>query len=72
MYSSQTKYKVNDLRIKSPNKVNTDHHDGDLKFRFSPSVILLVRSSIMLNYHSIISLILTLLQCFLKLCSEFI
>jgi len=42
MYSSQTKYKVSDLRVKSPNKVNTDHHNGDLKLRFSPSVILLV------------------------------
>jgi len=29
MYSSQTKYKVNGLRVKSPNKANTDHHNGD-------------------------------------------
>jgi len=40
MYSSQTKYKVNDLRVKSPTKANTDHHNGDLKilvFSFSDS-----------------------------------
>jgi len=31
MYSSQTKSKVNDLRVKSPTKANTDLHNGDLK-----------------------------------------
>jgi len=36
MYSSQTKVKAtNDLRVKSPTKVNTDHHNGDLKLLFS-------------------------------------
>jgi len=61
MHSSQTKYKVNDLRIKSPNKVNTDHLKI-MVFSFSGSAC-----PIMLNYHSIIHLIisltLTLLQC---------
>jgi len=43
MYSSQTKKKVNDLRVKRPTKMNTDHHNGNLKLWFSPSLILLVR-----------------------------
>jgi len=37
------KKKVNDLRVKSPTKVNTDHHNGSLKLWFSPTLILLVR-----------------------------
>jgi len=40
MYISQTKLKVNDLRVKSPTKTNIDHHNGDLKlwfFSFSDS-----------------------------------
>jgi len=44
MYSSQSlvKSKANDLRVKSTTKTDTDHHNGDLKLCFSPSVILLV------------------------------
>jgi len=34
--------KGNDVRVKSPTKTTTDHHNGDFKFRVSPSVILLV------------------------------
>jgi len=30
-YISQTKLKVNDLRVKSPTKTNIDHHNSDLK-----------------------------------------
>jgi len=37
------KKKVNDLRVKRPTKMNTDHHNGNLKLWFSPSLILLVR-----------------------------
>jgi len=33
---TQLKYKVKTIRIKSPTKANTDLHNGDLKFRFSP------------------------------------
>jgi len=36
------KKKVKDSRVKSPTKVNTDHHNGNLKLWFSPSLILLV------------------------------
>jgi len=39
-YSSHTKPKVNELRVKSPTKANTDLHNGDLKdtfFSFSDS-----------------------------------
>jgi len=50
MYSSQTKSKVNELRVKSPTKANTDHHNGDLKFCFSPSAILLANAQSSLNY----------------------
>jgi len=39
--SDHYKSKVNDVRVKSPTKTNTDLHNGDLKFSFSPSVILL-------------------------------
>jgi len=70
MYNNQTKSKVNALRVKSPTKANTDLHNGDLKdvvFSFSDSACYHQVSSIMLNYHSIIHLIipltLTLLQC---------
>jgi len=41
-YKSDTAANVNDVRVKSPAEPNTDHDNGDLKFRFSPSVILLV------------------------------
>jgi len=34
-YSSQTKSKVNELRVKSQTKTNTDHHNGDFKLWFS-------------------------------------
>jgi len=58
MSSSQTTSKVNDLRVKSPTKVDTDHHNGDLKnvtFSFSDSacyhqVSSIVSSSYSLNY----------------------
>jgi len=38
MCNSQTTSKVNDLRVKSPTKTHTDHHNGDLNLSFSPSV----------------------------------
>jgi len=63
------KSKLKDVRAKSPTKTNTDLHNNEIKFWFSPLVILLgnIGSSIMLNHHSIIhlniSLTLTLLQC---------
>jgi len=30
------------VRVKSPTKTNSDHHNGDFKFQFSASEILLV------------------------------
>jgi len=35
MYISQTISKVNNLRVKSPTKANTDHHNGNLKLSFN-------------------------------------
>jgi len=42
MYTSQTKSKVKHEKVNCPIKPNTDLHNGDLKFEFSSSVILLV------------------------------
>jgi len=42
MYSSQTTSTVNDLRVKSPTKADTDLHNGDFKnvtFSFSDSAL---------------------------------
>jgi len=33
---------INDVRVKSTTKTYTDHHNGDIKFQFSPSEIVLV------------------------------
>jgi len=72
MYCSQTKSKINELSVKSPTKANTDHNNGDLKnpgFSFSDSACQHQVSSIILNHHSIIHLIISFN---LTLCSEFI
>jgi len=63
MYNSQTTSIVNDLRAKSPTKADTDHHNGDLKnvtFSSSDSACYHQVSSIILNHHSIIHLIISL------------
>jgi len=62
-YNRQTKSKIIDLRVKSPTKPNTDLNNGDLKFpffSFSDSACYHQVSSIMLNHHSIIHLLISL------------